>query len=572
LTTTRLLAVGVWLVAIYAGCQSESGAPVAAPAGTAAPVPQHLVRDIVADPKTFNPVLVTDNASNEAIEFLFESLIRLNPRTNEMEPALAERWEHDEAGTVWTFFIRHGVKWQDGQPLTARDVRFSFDVVYDPRIANSAVHLLIMDKQKILVEVIDDYTVRFTLPRPFAPLLFGISSVAIVPEHVLGPHLQAGTFTQQWGIDTPPAQLVGTGPYRMVKYEPAQYIKLQRNPDYWMRDENGHALPYLDEQTILIVQNQDTELLKFLAGEIHLLNPRPEDVPSLRERAPTLGINVQEIGLDSGALFVVLNRNPNHYERNGKRDPRLTWFTDKAFLRALAHSIDTDALVLNCFQGFGERAVAYITPENKLFYNPTLTPYEYNLEKARAILTEAGYIDRDQDGVIEDREGNPVAFTLNTNSGNQIREKMCSIIKEDWTQLGIRVNYRPLDWTLLSDKLDVTFDWDAILIGFTGGLEPNTAANLLRSNGNLHMWYPNQEKPVTPWEAEIDELLDQGSREIDALKRQPKYWRIQEILHDELPLLMLVQQKRFRAFKNTLENFFPTVWGIYHPERIRFTQ
>ena len=122
----------------------------------------------------------------------------------------------------------------------------------------------------------------------------------------------------------------------------------------------------------------------------------------------------------------------------------------------------------------------------------------------------------------------------------------------------------------MSDKLDVTFDWDAILIGFTGGLEPNTAANLLRSNGNLHMWYPNQAKPATAWEAEIDQLLDQGSREIDPLKRQPKYWRIQEILHEELPPLMLVQQKRFRAYKNTLENFSPTIWGIYHPERIRF--
>jgi peptide/nickel transport system substrate-binding protein len=555
-----------------AACQSDPAPQVAAPGATPAPVRQHLVRDIIADPKTFNPVLVTDNASNETIEFLFESLVRLNPRSGEMEPALAERWEHDASGTTWTFTLRRDVKWHDGQPFTATDVRFSFDVVYDPNVPNSAVHLLTMDGTKIAVDAVDAHTVRFTLPRPFAPFLFGVSSVAIVPEHILGSHLKARTFTQQWGIDTPPAQLVGTGPYRMVKYEPAQYIKLQRNPDYWMRDESGHALPYLEEQTILIVQNQDTELLKFMAGETHLLNPRPEDVPTLRERAPTLGINVQEVGLDSGALFVVFNRNPNHYERNGKRDPRLNWFTDKQFLRALAHGIDSDALVLTCFQGFGERAVAYVTPENTLFHNPTLTPYDYNLDKARAILNEAGYIDRDQDGVREDRDGNPIAFTLNTNAGNQVREKMCSIIKEDWTKLGVTVNYRPLDWTLLSDKLDVTFDWDAILIGFTGGLEPNTAANLLRSNGNLHMWHPNQSKPATAWEAEIDQLLEQGTREIDPLKRQPKYWRIQEILHDELPLLMLVQQKRFRAFTNTLENFSPTVWGIYHPERIRFTR
>lgn len=570
----RSVATVLLLGTLCAACQSEPTTPPAlAPvASSPAPVRQHLVRDILADPKTFNPVLVTDAASGDAIEYLFETLVRLNPRSGEMEPALAERWEHNEAGTEWTFFMRHGVHWHDGQPLTAQDVRFSFDVVYDDRVANSAVHLLTMDGKRMSVDVVDDYSVRIGLPRPFAPFLFGVSSVAIVPEHVLGASLKDGTFTQQWGIDTPPEQLVGSGPYRMVKYEQAQYIKLKRNPDYWMRDEQNAALPYLDEQTILIVQNQDTELLKFLAGEIDLLNPRPEDVPDLRDRASTLKINVPEVGLDSGALFIAFNRNPNHYERNGKGDPRLTWFTDKQFLRALSHSIDTDALVLNCFHGFGEAAVAYISPEDKLFHNPTLTPYAYNLEKARALLTAAGYVDRDGDGIIEDRDGHPVAFTLNTNAGNQVREKMCSIIKEDWTKLGISVNYRPLDWTLLNDKLDVTFDWDAILIGFTGGLEPNTAANLLRSSGNLHLWQPNQPTPATPWEAEIDQLLEQGSREIDPLKRQPYYWRLQEILHEELPLLMLVQQKRFRAYKNTLENFFPTVWGTYHPERIRFVQ
>jgi peptide/nickel transport system substrate-binding protein len=134
----------------------------------------------------------------------------------------------------------------------------------------------------------------------------------------------------------------------------------------------------------------------------------------------------------------------------------------------------------------------------------------------------------------------------------------------------MKVNYRAIDWTLLSDKLDVTFDWDAILIGFTGSIEPNTAANLLRSNGNLHMWYPNQPAPATTWEAEIDRLLEDGTRELDSEKRRQFYWRVQEILHDELPLLMTVQQKRFTAFKRTLENYHHTPWGIYRPERIRF--
>lgn len=553
-------------LALAAGCQREGERSAGEPVSER----RHLVRDILADPKTFNPVLTTDSASADAIEYLFEALVRRNPMSEEMEPLLAERWERNEDGTEWTFHLRRDVRWHDQKPLTAADVRFSFQAIYDERVPNSSKHVLTIDGQPVAVEVVDAHTVRFTLPRPFAPFLSALGGVAIIPEHVLGASLKAGTFTQQWGIDAKPEQIVGTGPYRMARYVPAQFVQLRRNPDYWMRDEAGQPLPYLEEQTILILQNQDTELLKFLSGNLDLLVPRPEDVPDLQQQADRLGIAVSEIGLDTGALFVVFNRNPNHYHRDGRRDPRLTWFTDKMFLRALAHAVDARSMLQNCFNGFGEPAVAYISPENRLFHNPNLKPYEYDLDTARRLLAEGGYIDRDGDGVIEDREGHPVEFTLHTNAGNQVREKMCSILKEDWTKLGIRVHYRPLDWTLLTDKLDVTFDWDAVLIGFTGGLEPNDAVNLLRSSGNLHLWHPHQPSPATPWEAEIDRLLEEGTRQLDPEQRRYSYWRIQEILHEELPMIMTVHQKRFRAFNRRLENYRPTPWGIYRPELIRF--
>ena len=106
-------------------------------------------------------------------------------------------------------------------------------------------------------------------------------------------------------------------------------------------------------------------------------------------------------------------------------------------------------------------------------------------------------------------------MSLTTNAGNQVREKMCSILKEDWDKLGIKVNYRPLDFRPLVEKLYTTFDWDAVLIGFTGGIEPNNGANLLRSSGNLHFWNPEPAGAGDAWEAEIDRLLDEGARELD---------------------------------------------------------
>jgi peptide/nickel transport system substrate-binding protein len=267
-------------------------------------------------------------------------------------------------------------------------------------------------------------------------------------------------------------------------------------------------------------------------------------------------------------LFVTFNRNPAHYRQNGRTDPRLTWFTDLHFLRAIAHSIDKAALVNTVMHGYGKPAVSYLSPENTQFHDPNLTDYPYDLDRARQLLAEGGYVDRDGDGLLEDRDGTPLEFTLYTNAGNQVREKLCAILKQDWESLGLKVNFKTLDFGLLVEKLDVTFDWDAMVMGFTGSVEPHNGANLLRSSGNLHLWNPNQPQPATAWEAEIDHEVDEGARELDVEKRKGHYWRIQEILHRELPMIQLVRQQRFVAAKNYLVDFNPTVWGLYQPERI----
>jgi peptide/nickel transport system substrate-binding protein len=557
------LATAIVLASAITGCRSPEGSGGAAAART-----QRVVSATISDPKTFNPLLVVDNASATVVGASFEGLVRLNPKTTEMEPALAERWEANESGTVYTFHLRHGVRWHDGVPFTAADVAFTFAAIYDDRVPNSSRAALLVDGQPIKTEIVDDYTIRLVLPRPFAPLINSLRG-AIVPKHILGGALEQGTFAQSWGIDAPPDQIVGTGPFRLVRYVPAQFIEFRRNQDYWMKDDAGAPLPYLESQMLLIVPSQDTMYLKFLSGQIDIHAARPEEIADLRSKADTLNINVDEIGLDTGSQFVAFNRNPRHYIHDGKRDPRLTWFTDANFLKALAHAIDKQAMIVNCVNGYGKPAVAEISPEDTLYHNPNLQDYAYDLEEAKRLLKDGGYIDRDGDGIVEDAAGNPVEFTLNTNAGNQVRERMCSMLKEDWTKLGMRVDYRPLDFTTLVERLDHTFDWDAVLIGFTGTIEPNNSANLLRSSGNLHLWNPSQTTPATPWEAEIDRLLEQGSRELDESRRPQYYWRIQEILHQQLPMIETIRQTEFIAYKRFLKNFEPTVWGLYRPELIR---
>jgi peptide/nickel transport system substrate-binding protein len=522
---------------------------------------------MISDPKTFNPLITVDSASTEAVDEVFEGLVRLNPKTTLPEGLLATSWEHDEAGTTWTFHLRTDVKWHDGHPFTADDVAFTLETIFDPNVPNSSKHVLTVGGQPIRTEVVDPHTIKLILAEPFAPLLNSIG-FPIMPKHILGLALKDGKFTQVWGIDTPPDRLVGTGPYRLSRYVPAQLLQYTRNPDYWMKDENDGALPRLAERTILIVPDQNTMYLKFLDRQLHIYSPRPEEIDDLRQRSDELEITLDKIGLDTGMLFVSFNRNPAHYEKDGKRDPRMDWFSDPKFLQAIAHSADTKSMIQNTYFGYGEPAVSSISPENKLFYDPNLKPYEYDLEEAKRLLDAGEYRDRDGDGVREDAKGNPIEFELSTNAGNQVRERLCSILKEDWTKLGLKVNYRPLDFATLVEKLSSNFEWDAMVMGFTGGIEPHNGANLLRSSGNLHLWHPNQTAPATPWEAEIDKEVDAGARELDEKKRQAHYWKIQEILHRELPMIQLVRGQRFIAAKKFLTDFNPTVWGIYQPERI----
>jgi peptide/nickel transport system substrate-binding protein len=153
-----------------------------------------------------------------------------------------------------------------------------------------------------------------------------------------------------------------------------------------------------------------------------------------------------------------------------------------------------------------------------------------------------------------------------------VRDQMCAIFKQDLAALGITANYRPLEFITLVKALDSSFDWDGMLMGFGGGIEPNDSANFLRSSGNLHLWNPAEPKPATPWEAEIDHLLDQGTMVMEPGQRAPYYWRIQQILHDQLPIIETVLQTRYVAYRDTLENYYPTVWGIYQPEFIQFRE
>ncbi len=238
---------------------------------------------------------------------------------------------------------------------------------------------------RIATEVVDAQTIRFRLAAPFAPLLNSIG-FGVLPKHLLGAALAAGTFAQQWGIDTPPEQLVGTGPYRMTRYVPAQYLQYARNPDYWMRDEQGGALPRLPEQTILIVPDQNTIYLKFLDGQMHYYAPRPEEVADVRARAERLGVTLERHRPRHRHAVRELQPQPRtlRAERPPRSAPRLVHRSRSSCAPSPTAST-RKSMILNVYFGYGEPAVASISPGEQGLPQPQRSSrYPYDLERARA--------------------------------------------------------------------------------------------------------------------------------------------------------------------------------------------
>lgn len=525
----------------------------------------------LSDPKTFNLIVSDETSSTDVVGVLFESLVEMDPLTLDFIPSLAERWDVSPDKREWTFYIRDSAKWSDGKPVSSEDVIFTLSAIFDPRVPNSYRDILTVEGKPITAVSLDEKTVRFYLPSPFAPFMSSVGGIPILPSHILRESLEKGVFSSTWNISEKPENIIASGPYVMVKYVPSQFVIYRRNPCYWKKDERGNPLPYIFHRTLFIIPSLDTQFLRFERGDIDIFYPRAEDVSNLENRKEK-NFELKDLGPAPGITFLAFNRNPRYHKKGGKVSPKFKWFRDINFLRAIAHSLDKNTMIKNVLFGYGVPASAFISPANIKYHNAELKDYEYDLKISRNYLIKGGYIDRNNDGYVEDSEGNTVEFNLFTNSGNTVREKICSIIIDDLKKIGIKVNFKPIDFNELVERLVSNFEWDAVVLGFTGTVEPHNGANIWKSSGKLHIWNPGQDHPSEDWEREIDELVEKGAREMDERKRKEIYFRIQEILHRELPLIPLVWQNLHVAYLKRVRNFYPSPWGWRKPELMKLEQ
>jgi peptide/nickel transport system substrate-binding protein len=510
------------------------------------------VRSLLGDPRTFNTVVAQETSSTNILANIFDGLVEQNYITGEIEPALAESWTVSRDGKTWVFTLRQGVSWTDGKPLTIDDVVFSFQAVFTEGVQTSTRDVLTFDGKPLRFRKLDARRIEFKTETPIGTFLRVIGA-SIIPKHKLGEALAKGgaEFNRTWGVNTPPREIVGTGPFVMQEYVPGQRVVLLRNAKYWKVDKAGNRLPYLTRFVYIFSPNLEAQRLKFLSKETDVYAARPREFSEFKQIERAQNFTIYDGPETFGSEFVVLNQNPA-----GVRAPKLTWFQDVRFRRALNHAVDRGTISNQIYAGRATPAWGPLSVGNKLYYNDKLPQYEYNLARAEQMLAEAGYR-KGADGVLRDAQGTVVEFTLSTNAENNDRVAMGNILRQDWSKLGIKVNYAPEAFNTLVGKLVGTFNWDAIIIGLTGGIEPVTGKNVWLTSGSLHMWWPKQENPATPWEAEINRLFSQAEGEVAQEKRKQFYQRWQQIVAEQVPILFFSYPKTQPAVRNTMGNVTP---------------
>ncbi|KAA6460186.1 ABC transporter substrate-binding protein [Acidobacteria bacterium AB60] len=507
---------------------------MAACAASAAPGASELRFCIGAQPKTFNPLLVDDDAS-ETVRYLTGGvLVRLDRNSQKLLPELATSWTINRDGSAITFVLRENVRFSDGTSFSADDVAYTMQKLMDPNLHSPTGDAFRSREGTVSTKVVGKSRITVTFPGPIVGLDRLFDQVAIM------------------SATSPKKEMAVLGPYYVSENKAGAYLLLDRNPNYWKHDPGGRQLPYIDRVRLDVQQNRDIEALRMSRGEIDFINSlNAESFEALKSKAPQDVLDAG-VGLDSEQMWF------NQVPASPLPDYKKAWFTSNSFRRAISSSIRRDDLVRVVFKGHAQPAVSFISPANKFWFNQKLQPHAFDSQAALRALNADGF--QMQNGTLHDRAGHPVEFSLITNAGNKDRERMAAMIQQDLAAIGIRLNVVTLDFPSLIERITRTFNYEACLLGLVNDdLDPNTQMNIWLSSAENHQWNPGQKTPATPWEAEIDRLMREQASTLDAKKRKQDVDRVQEIVWEQQPFIYLVNKNALSAVSPNLHNVHPAV-------------
>ena len=516
-----------------------------------------IVASIRAEPRTFNRFIARDQTT-EVLTFLMQGrLVRVNRATFELEPWLAKTWESSADGRTHTLHLRPDVTWSDGTPFTSADVLFSLRAVYDPKVDSVLASSLLAGGQPIRATAPSPQDVVLTFAEPSGPGLRLLDGLPILPKHKLEVALAAGTFAAAWNTSTPPADVVGTGPFVLREYQPGQRVVLDRNPRYWRTAADGMTLPYLDRLVLQIVPEQNAELLRIQSGETDLTSSelRPEDYVLIRRAEDDGRLRLIELGVgpDADAFWFCLKPDAT------RADPRAAFVQRPEFRQAISHAVDRELFAETVFLGAAVPVWGPITPGNTQWFWPDLPRYLHDDARARALLQSIGLEDRDGNGVVEDDQGTEARFTVITQRGIGWYERGTSVLREELGGIGISLDIAPLEFGTMIQRM-LACDYDAMYYRpVATDLDPAGNMDFWLSSGSAHFWNLAQRTAATEWEQRIDTLMLEQAATLDPDRRRQQFNLVQRIFAENLPALYFAAPRMYYAHSPRLRGVVPSV-------------
>lgn len=531
---------------------------------------------VISPPGTFNYLMAADTPSLlVSFRLLAGRLVEFDADTQTYVPGLAESWKMGDDGRTLELTLRDGLQFSDGQPLTAEDVSFTFRALYDERTSSPIFRdAMMISERPIEVTVVDARRLRLVFPEAVASAEGYLANLAVLPRHILEAELTAGKLRDAWGVTSDPQRIVTAGAFTVESSTPGERVVLKRNPNYWKKDAAGTQLPYLDNITVEVISDGNAALARLNQNSLDIYDlMRPTDYASLRNAQGPVRAYDLGPGLGTDHLWFNLNEDA----RGGKAvvdQNKYAWFADARFRRAVSHAIDRESIATNTLQGLATPLYGFVSPGNRVWAATDLPRTEYNLDKARALLVEAGFKTRGTAEAPEltDAKGNRVEFTLIVPAESEPRKQEAAVIQEDLARLGIKMQIAPIAVGELSARYKQSLDYDAVLFGATASEpDPGSYKSLLLSSDKEHQWHPKQAKPETEWEARLDTLVNAMARERDQQKRLAVFHDIQALLAEQLPLIPVVARHTTVAANTRLGNYRPSTifpYSLWNAEEL----
>lgn len=525
-----------------------------------------VVIDNVDNPRTFNPVIQFESSSDAVNAQLHATLLEGGFGTPD---ALAENFEISDDNLTIRLILREGLKFSDGKPLTAEDVLFTLnDVVFNPDVISRKTLWLINDQfPTVAAEDARTIVVSTQVAAPLV-MLINLTLQEILPKHKLAqfvhklnPSVPAGTFNETWNIGTPPSEIVGAGPFRMVSFVADQQVVLERNPFFWKVDPEGTQLPYLDQIILPVVSDDNVRLLRFINQETDIYGPVPEDLPVLQQRSS------EGIRLIVGTQASTLGDNFFAFNQDAADANLQQLFRDVRFRQAMSHALDRQTIIDIFRNGLAEPRFGPGMSAEFWFGvqdDASFPRKDLNLDKAQSLLDELDLPDADGDGIREfgasyPVPGQPVEFELIVPEGSRVLISESDFWAQDLETIGVRVQLNPISFNTLVGRVSTSrpADYEAVRIGIGGGGDPNLAADIYASKGPLHLYKFSDadDADVPEYQRQLDELFARQAV-TDGDERFEVVAQIQSLLAENVPLIWIANGVGLLSFReDRLGNF-----------------